>query len=911
MEDVRQTVRYRVRALGVSTPWYDARVVARPLVRGLNVVVLPPGYSGRPARPLPEGVGDVSGLAGSTVRVSVGLAGEPAARGEIRIRWDDSTASRVPLTIGAEGATARFPLRRAGSYSIHLETASGVENTNPARYTLGVLGDAPPQIVLLDGASDPLDARGRRLDFRVTDDFGFSGGSLIWRVVRGDARGPLRRASLPVRSRPLGQDVTVTFRPSNVGPGDAVELFGEVVDNGPGRQRARTPVVTLRFPSLAQRLDDMEAQRDSTRDALEDLRENAENASERFERFRENLRRNPTPDWEDKRQIEELRRQQDELGRQSEALQQRMQQLQEDMRQSGLMDEETLRKMEQMRQVMQELDSPELREALRRLQEAMEKLDMREMMEQSEQAEYNEEQFQERLERAMELLERMETAVDLEEAARLAEDLAEREAEIQRDTEAMEESGEPKSDQQESGEQQDGEDSPDGSEKSPEDADRRASGEKRENTPAERERLAQEQERASEDAEALQKEMDEIRQRMEEMKSQQGQQQMQEAQEQMQQDGGLPQQMQENAEQLRKNQTQEAQEGQQEMRRRLRRMAQQMRESSQQMQGKKQQIDTARLRAALEDVLTLSTEQERLATETSGTPSRSLALRPLARRQAELRTGLQHVSDSLRSVSRSVPQLGRKVQETTDSALREMVGAVEELAEQRSGPASARQRSAMTDLNELAVLLADVLSQMQNQQQQQGGGGSQGMPQQMQQMGEQQQQLNQQIQQMLNETAGERLSRDAETRARQLAEQQEAIRRQLRQMLEGDGSGESGGGLSEQGKSALRRIEEQMGEAAEQLRRGRIDPNTLPRQQNILQRLLEAERSANEQGREEKREGETATGSPRAPAGSRPPSDRPADRVRRDLIRALESGFSPDYQDLIKRYFERLQDRAG
>ncbi|OZC02905.1 DUF4175 family protein [Rubricoccus marinus] len=897
VEDVRQSAQYRVRALGVVTDWASIRVVARPLVRGLNVVLLPPGYSGRPARALPEGVGDVSGLAGSTVRLTVGLAGERAARGEVRIRWDDSTASRVPLAIGAEGATARFPLRRGGHYSLHLETASGVANTNPARYSLGVLGDGAPQITLVDGASGALDARGRRLEFRVSDDFGFSGGSLIWRVIRGDARGPLRRAALPVRTRPLGQDVGVTFRPTNVGPGDVVEFFGEVVDNGPRRQRARTPVVTLRFPSLAQRIDELEAQRDSTRDDLQELRDNAKEASERFERFRDDLRRNPNPDWEDQRQIEELRRQQEDLGRQSDALQQRMEKLQRDMQDSGLADPETMRKLEQMRQVMQELDSPELRDALKRLQEAMEKLDMREMMEQAEQAEFNEEEFRQRLDRAMELLERFETAVDLKEAAQLAEDLAEREAEIQAKTEALENA---------SKERRDGTQA-----ESPE-----ASGDMpKENTAAEREQVAQEQERAAESAEALEKQMEELRERMEEMRGQQGEQPMQDAQQEMQKNGGLPEQMQENAEKVRQNQTQEAQQQQQEMRRQLRKMAQKMRESSSQMQGQQQQIDTARLRAALEDVLTLSAEQERLAGETAATPGRSPALRPLARRQAELRTGLQHVADSLQSIGRTVPQLGSKIRSTTTSALREMGGAVEEFAEQRSGPAAARQRTAMTSLNELAVMLADVLSQLQNQQQQ-GGGQGQGTPQQMQQMGQQQQQLNQQIQQMLNQSAGERLSRDDQQRMRQLAEQQEAIRRQLKQMLEGasgGGGNEDGGpgGLSEQAKSQLRRIEEQMGEAAEQLRRGNPDPSTLPRQQNILQKLLEAERSANEQGREEKREAETARTTPPPASGGTPPRDRPEDRVRRDLIRALESGFSPDYQDLIKSYFGRIQGRAS
>ena len=35
-----------------------------------------------------------------------------------------------------------------------------------------------------------------------------------------------------------------------------------------------------------------------------------------------------------------------------------------------------------------------------------------------------------------------------------------------------------------------------------------------------------------------------------------------------------------------------------------------------------------------------------------------------------------------------------------------------------------------------------------------------------------------------------------------------------------------------------------------------------------------------------------------------------ADKLRRDLLRALESGYAPDYEELIKRYFELLQQQS-
>ncbi|MFN3596918.1 MAG: DUF4175 family protein [Rubricoccaceae bacterium] len=883
--------RYRLVAGAVVSPWYTADVVARPLVRGLQVTVQPPAYSGQPARRLPPGVGDVTGLAGSAVRVAVGLAGEPTTRAWLDVRWGDGRAERVPLRLGADGGTATFALRGPGTYRVALETAAGVPNADAATYSLGVLSDGPPQIALLEGAEEALSPAPRTLRFHLTDDFGFSSGAVVWRLAESRTRAatPFRRLALPVRPRPLDQEVAATWTFPGAQPGDVVEFYGEVRDNDAvrGFKAARTPVFTLRYPALTERFDEARARRDSTREALDALRREAERSGDRVRQLRDEIRRNPSPDAESRRQVDALRRQQQALERQAAQLQQQLERLLDDAREGRLMSEETLRALEQMRQVMQELDSPELREALRRLQEAMEQMDLRQMLEQSDRAAFSEEQFRQRLERALEMMRRLEVAARLDEAARRAEDLARTEERLARETERLRQGRAPSSQQ-----------------------DRRPDEPRDAPSPqspsAERERLAEEQRRAAEDARALERLMEQIGQQMQDLRNA-PRQPMQDAQQQMQQDGGLPQQMQQNAQQLQQNQLRDAQQGQEDLARRLRRLQQQMQRMSQTMQGQQRRIDAAGVRRALEDVLTLSREQEALAGRTAATPSRSAALRPHAQRQAELRTGLRTVTDSLRTLARTVPQLGRAVEERTGNGLREMDLAVSELAELRAGPAAAHQRMAMAHLNELGLLLAEVL---ENLDEQGGGQGAGGLPQQLQQTGEQQQRLNEQIQQMLNDIAGERLSRSQEERLRQAAEQQEAIRRQLREALRQDGQ-QPGRGLDPQTRSALQQIERQMEESARQLRRGRLDTRTLPRQQQILQQLLETQRSVNEQGQEERREGEAGRARPDPTRPDRlAPREGPADRLRRDLIRALESGYASDYQELIKRYFQRLQQRA-
>ncbi len=896
VDAVRADLRYRFKADGVRTPWFTVRAVDRPLVRGVRVTVIPPGYSGRSARALPEGVGDATGLAGSAVRVQVQHGGPAPVEAWLRIEWEDGRGQRVPLRIGSQAALGQFRLRGAGTYTVHLRSKGGLENTDPARYRLGVLSDGPPQIALVEGADGGLTDGPRRLVFRVTDDFGFRGGRLVYRVTRGGTAQRARALGLGVRTRPLDQDVAVDWRVPGARPGDVVEFYGQVTDNdGAGGKTARTPLFTVRYPSLADRLDDFGARRDSTVEALEELKDDADESRERFRRLREDLRENVDPDWEDRRQIEELMREQDALRDQAQSLQEQMRQLGEQLQNNEIGDEDLRRQFEDMQRVLQELDTPEVRDALERLRQAMEKLDLREMLQEADDVAQSEEEMRRRLERAMELMRRLEAAVEMEEIARRAEDLAETEERLARETEAVREGRDPE--QAEDAETENA------------DAGERPNEPSASETRAERERLAEEQRQAAQDAEALQKELDALREQLDEVRNAPTE-AVEQMQQEMNEDGGLPQQMEENAQQLQQNQMQDAQQGQQDMSEQLRQMAGRMREQSQQMQQQQKQVDQAALRRALEDVLTVSRDQEALAGRTAGLPRDSPALVPAARRQSDLRDALRTVVDTLRRVGRTVPALGPKVDERAADGQREMDLAVRRLADRRSGPAVGHQRAAMSHLNELALLLADLLDQLQNQQQNGQGGGGQGSgqgmsPQQMQQLGRAQQQLNQRIQQMLNESAGERLSPEQGRRLRQMAEQQEALRRQLERAVEGGGDG-----LNPNDRSALQRVGDQMKEAAEQLRRGGLDPRVQPRQQQILERLLEAEQSVNQRGREQRREAQQGQARP-APPATAPRTDRPADRVRGDLIRALESGYAPDYQDLIKRYFERLQARTA
>src|SRR5690606_21167590 len=209
------------------------------------------------------------------------------------------------------------------------------------------------------------------------------------------------------------------------------------------------------------------------------------------------------------------------------------------------------------------------------------------------------------------------------------------------------------------------------------------------------------------------------------------------------------------------------------------------------------------------------------------------------------------------------------------------------------------QKASMMHLNELALLLSEVMNQLMNSSGGGGGGSLQQLIQQMQQTAAQQQQLNQEIQQFLNEMQGNRLSIDAQQRLQQMAAQQRAIKQQLDEMRRNP---EARGNLL----GDLERIAEQMEETIGELERQHLHPRMIERQQQILQRLLDAQRSIHQRGQEDRREAQEGRDILREGPDRLPPEEA-VEKLRRDLIRALESGYAPDYEELIKRYFELLQ----
>ena len=880
--NVRNDFRYRVVSTRYRSEWYSISIFERPVVKQLNVSLAPPAYSRRPGIELGSNVGDVSGLRGTKVSVNASVAGPEID--SAYLVFDDSTSTA--LAIDGESVTGSFTIRKSGTYRIVLASADGIENADPIEYQIDARpDDVPSVIVLTPDDNTALNESGTvAIAGRIIDDFGFSRLALLYRFSEsrfGEVSESFTTVDLDISS-PVELDqvfqhtwILEEHRLHAV-PGDEIELYLQVWDNDTftGRKSSRSNLIKLRYPSLSEQYESLDRSQDDAEENLTDLLDEADDVRKRFDELRDELRKSPDSDWQNNREMEQLLEQQERIEERVDEFSSEIDDLIQQMEDNGLVSEETLELYDELKKVSDEINSPELMEALEQLQDAIEQMSLDAMQEAIEKFEFSEDQYKQRLERTLDLFKQFKTQQSIDEVEKRAEELAKTEESLQEMTEQVEkEMDEASKDGPPSAEQQ---------EKSEEDLDR----------------LAAEQERAKKELESLLDRLEEIQEEMKDVKSA-PQNEMQQMTDQLQQEN-LPQKMQENADQLRNQETQPAQQGQQQMQQQFNQMQQDLSQMQQNMMGSQMSINLQGLRRSLEDILVLSGQQENLRTLVEGLVGDSNLLRGYAQQQLEISEGLSTVSDSLQKMSREIPQMSREVQVQTGEALREMGSAIGAMSDRIARRATGHQKSAMMHMNELAVLLSDLLSQMMNQQSGMGGGQSmEQMVEQLQNMAGEQQKLNEQLQEMLNDAQGQRLTGDIQARLNQLAQQQEELRKQLKQLSRNpDLRGKLLGDLN--------KIAEQMLESVDDLQRRRMNRNMVDRQKQILTRMLEATKSMQERGKESKRESETGR-SVNRPGPEELKEIEAADQLRRDLIRAMEAGYSADYEALIKKYFQLLE----
>jgi hypothetical protein len=346
---------------------------------------------------------------------------------------------------------------------------------------------------------------------------------------------------------------------------------------------------------------------------------------------------------------------------------------------------------------------------------------------------------------------------------------------------------------------------------------------------------------------------------------------------------------------MQKGNMQSAQQMQSQISQQLQQFSKQMEEMQQEMLQQQSQYVVNELRKASSNMLELSKDEEALKQQSQSAPQNSPQLRQNAQDQQQAMQDLNNVIKGLNELSQKsfavTPEMGKAIGE----ALTRMNNAMQALEMRNGSTASREQEQAMAALNRAAMQVQNTLQEMM---QGGGGGGAGGLMQQLQRIAGQQMSINMQTEHMGG------MSQQQAAEAARLAKEQGAVRKSLEELnREAQESGEQKKLLGD-----LQKIAEEMNEVIENLEQNKLNSETMKKQERILSRLLDASKSMHEHDYEKKRKAETGTHmTRRSPSDIDPNSLEGKSQLREELLKALEQGYSKDYQELIRKYFEELE----
>ncbi|MBO4567437.1 MAG: hypothetical protein J5686_00670 [Bacteroidales bacterium] len=322
--------------------------------------------------------------------------------------------------------------------------------------------------------------------------------------------------------------------------------------------------------------------------------------------------------------------------------------------------------------------------------------------------------------------------------------------------------------------------------------------------------------------------------------------------------------------------------------------------------------DAYLVRILLENVVRSSHAEEALMLEVGMMKKDDPTVSQKIGRQQEILENFAMVDDSLRKMAMRQTAIKNFVFNELQIVNQQLESAMKDILELRFGTATQKQQKSIMSMNNLALMLAESLNDIDMQMDGMGGKAcpkpgkqkGQKQPKSMKEMKDLQQRLGEQLQKMQQQMQqqqqdGTPMPTMSEELARMAAEQ-EMIREGMQQILE---EMKQNGILGDDG---INQIIKDMEKLEEDIVNKRITNQTIRRNKDIMSRMLKAENAQQEREKEEKRKSDEYKGTEKT---------HNIDEIRyeesikkqQDFLRTNPIEYQPFYKQKINEYFFKKQ----
>ena len=848
-------------ANGFYSETYQIDLLPAPKLTDFSVQLDYPAYLRRPSENF-ENTGDLSIPEGT------------------KVTWNIRTANATALYFHIADSSHYFQNEedqyvysqyayQSGLYSLHTANRF-VTSKDSVTYRMQVIPDLYPLIAVSE-EKDSASFKYLYFTGEVKDDYGFSRLTFNYRFSERNGTPSddesFETIDIEVNKANLSDAFFYSWDLNLVDlqVGDKLTYYFEISDNDGvhGAKTSRSATREYAAPTQEELEKEIENTNENIKEKLEESIKESKELQKQIEELQRQLLEKKEMTWQDKKKLEDMMKRQEELRKQIEEIQKENQQKTNKENEFKQQDESILEKQKQLEKLMEQVMNPELEQLMKEMEEMMKELNKDQIQEELNKMELNNEDIEKELDRALEQFKQLEWEQKMEKAIDKLEELGQKQEDL---------------------------------------------GQKAEEKSTDSKELEKEQEALNKEFEEVKKELDEAEKLNEELE------QPNETPDTEQQQQEIDQEQQKSSEELSKNKKSSASKSQKNAGKKMKEMAQSMQMDMAGGEQEQQEEDMAALRALLENLITLSVDQESLMGQFQKIDPIDPAFNKLGQAQRKLKDDSKMVEDSLFALSKRVPQISAAVNHEINLVNENMDKAIGLMPDREIPKIATSQQFAMTSFNNLALMLDEALKQMQNQAscnkpgkgncEKPGGNGKKPSPS-MSQLKKQQEALSKQLQDLKKQGKNQGQSQGGQQMSKQLSEmaaKQAAIRKAVE-----DKAGELNQDGSGNGKE-LQQLAKEMEELQKDIVNNRIDDRTLERQKDIEIRLLKAEEAERTRDKDNERKSNEAKDYPLSNPAKYEEYLRKKQQET-ELLKTVPPSLKPYYKQKANDYFNKIKQQ--
>ena len=835
-------------------------VTDRPKLENFEIIIIPPSYSKLPSEILDGSIAVVQGLMGSIVKINL------ESNRNLKSCFMKQNDSIKFFETYKNKANGEFIIKNEGKFSVHLVDPRGITNRDPVPYHINILPDNKPSIRIIK--PPPIITLGNnqiiQFHLEIEDDYGFNTLQLAYEIRRPeylDVEPYIAMFIIPE----LNQDTTIQTIKTHwnlsdlmLMPDDEIHYHFELSDNDEisGPKKTISETFIAKVPSLSdlyEKLEDKEEnineQINESLDDLVALKDEIDNMELDVIKTEDELK------WEDQQRIKEIIDQAKNEINKMKDISSAIEKLMEQSEKHDLFLPDLMKKFNELSSLIKEIIPENLIENLSDAQNSLEEMNLQSLQKALENMSNNISEIESELDRYIDIFKRLQAEQKMDELKNRLEKLVQHKDKLDRDIDNLEISNDT----------------------SPET------------------RIWQEELRGLEELNSINQDIQEASElikpfseksatKLDELKNSPDFNQAFNN-------------IEETISSLQQNNSKKAKNSSQATINNLNNIQEQLTNIQQEFQDETVSEMAEKLEKIMRDILFLSKKQEKLRIETLSLSRNSSQLKSMAYEQQIIQDQLNHTIKQMIDLSKETfsitPQMGKSIGRA-NNAIEQTKSYITNRNIRNAGK---QQHHAMEALNSAALSLFQSIQQMQS------SGSASGFEQflkMMQQMAGKQQGLNQQG---MNLSLGKMTTSAQQQILQSMLQGQKNIQKTLQQLIE-----EIQKSGNQQGQGDLNGIAKDMNDVISDLSKYRYTRKTKEKQRRILSRMLDSQTSLSQRGYKDERKSYSSNVATQYTS----PGGLPADLGQRQNIalealnRSLNSGYTREYQTMIKRYFNAM-----